>query len=138
MPAVKPFLDTCVPVYALTHGDRRQERAIEILSGEGVISIQILNEFANVCQRKLQLDWQKTVRALSNLYLFCPDPIELTLSLHQNGIQIARRYGFSVYDGQMVAAALEARCTTLYTEDLQHGQIIEGLRIVNPFLAAGS
>jgi predicted nucleic acid-binding protein len=49
-------------------------------------------------------------------------------------LRISKRYGFSIWEGLIVAAANQARCSTLLTEDLQHGQIIEGLRIENPFL----
>ena len=49
-------------------------------------------------------------------------------------MRICERYGYSVYDGLIIAAAVEGDCTRLYSEDLQHGQIIEGLRIENPFL----
>jgi predicted nucleic acid-binding protein len=65
----------------------------------------------------------------------CPDPLPLTLDTHRAALRICARYGFSVYDGLILAAAVEARCSRLLTEDLEHGQVVEGVRIENPFLA---
>ena len=60
--------------------------------------------------------------------------VPLTVLIHQRGLQVAERYGFSIYDALIVAAALDADCATLYTEDLQHGQVIDRtLTITNPF-----
>lgn len=66
-----------------------------------------------------------------------PHPVPISLSTHQRGIRVAERYGFTIYDSLMIAAALEAGCRTLLTEDLQDGMQIESLQIHNPFLAAG-
>jgi predicted nucleic acid-binding protein len=57
----------------------------------------------------------------------------LDIETHDLGLDIGERYGFSIYDGLIVAAALRAKCVILYTEDLQHGQAIEKLQIRNPF-----
>lgn len=132
----RPFLDTCIFVYTLVDGEPRQKRAIEIVDGGGKVSIQVLNEFANVCRRKMHMSWDEIVGALQSVRYFCPNPIPITLSVHEKALGIGRRHGFSVYDCLMIAAAAEAQCTTLYTEDLQHGQIVEGLRVVNPFRSA--
>jgi predicted nucleic acid-binding protein len=64
----------------------------------------------------------------------CPDPLPLTLETHRAALRICERYGFSMYDGLILAAAVEGRCTKFYSEDMQHGQVVEGLRIENPFL----
>jgi predicted nucleic acid-binding protein len=129
------FFDTCVLAYAFIAGDSRQKRALELLVEGGVISVQVLNELGNVCRRKIQMDWNETTGALESVKVCCRAPLPLTLSLHESGIRVARRYGFSIYDGLILAAAIEAGCSTLFTEDLQHGQVIEGVRIENPFLA---
>jgi predicted nucleic acid-binding protein len=63
----------------------------------------------------------------------CPPPLPVTLSVHQRGIDIARRTGYHIYDSLMLAAALEAECAIFYTEDIQNGQVIDGLTIRNPF-----
>lgn len=56
------------------------------------------------------------------------------MTLYQRGLEIAERWRFSFYDALIVAAALSAGCKTLYSEDLQHDQRLDGLRVVNPFL----
>lgn len=62
----------------------------------------------------------------------------LTEDVHDRGLDIAERYGFSLYDSMIVAAALCAGCTTLFTEDLQHRQVIDGaLTVRNPFVGVG-
>jgi predicted nucleic acid-binding protein len=132
------FLDTCVVVYAFVSSDARQIKSLEILADGGVVSVQVLNELANACRRKLLMNWEETVGALEGVKLCCQKTVPLTQTVHEGGVKLARRYGFSVYDGLILAAALEAGCTTLYTEGLQHGQVVEGVRIENPFLAAST
>ncbi len=60
-------------------------------------------------------------------------PLPLTAEIHDAAVDISERYGFHFFDSLIVAAALRAKCSILYTEDLQHGQKIEGLTIRNPF-----
>jgi len=134
--SARVFLDTSVLVYAFVQGDAHQQRSLKILSDGGLISVQVLNELATVCSKKLCMNWTEMEAALESIRLCCPPAIALTLGLHEEAVRIGRRYGYSIYDGLILAAALEARCTTLYTEDLQHGQLIEGLRIENPFQSA--
>jgi predicted nucleic acid-binding protein len=132
----KVFLDTCVLTYAFVAGDARQKRALEVLADGGTISVQVLNELANTCFRKLRMNWDETSNALTLVQELCLSPISLTLAIHKEGVRLARRYGFSFYDSLIVAAAMDAGCATLLTEDLQHGQMVEGMRIENPFLRA--
>jgi predicted nucleic acid-binding protein len=68
--------------------------------------------------------------------IFCPDPVSLTEDLHRSAVEISARYGFHIYDSLILAAAMEAGCTTLLTEDMQDGQVVDGVRIENPFLPA--
>ena len=134
---VKPFFDTNVLLYLLSD-DARADRAEEILGGGGEISIHVLNEFASVASRKLGMsfaeirDFSRAVRGMCNV-------IGLTLDTHELGLEIAERYGFSIYDALIVAAALLAGCDTLYSEDMQHNQEIDGkLTIRNPFTSEGN
>jgi len=131
----KPFLDTNVVLYAFRQGDARSQRAENLLAAEGTLSVQVLNEFVNVARRKLNKSWEEVRRALGILRVFCPDPAPVTIETHNRAVQIAERYGYSIFDSLIVAAALERQCETLYSEDLQAGQVIEGrLRIENPFI----
>jgi len=131
----KPFLDTNVVLYAFRQGDARSQRAEMLLAAGGTLSVQVLNEFVNVARRKLNKRWEEVRRALGILRVFCPDPAPVTIETHDRAVQIAERYGYSIFDSLIVAAALERQCETLYSEDLQAGQVIESrLRVRNPFI----
>jgi len=64
---------------------------------------------------------------------YAAEVVPVTHEIHVAGIALLGRYHFSVYDAMIVAAALDAECTTLYSEDMQHGQVHDGLRVANPF-----
>lgn len=90
----------------------------------------------SVARRKLGMSWEQIGDALAAIRVLCPSPMPLTLDMHDAGVRIANKYGFQFYDAQIAAAALEAECTTLYSEDFQDGQIIEGrLTVRNPFVS---
>lgn len=133
MPA-NVFFDTSVLVYLAVQDDARAEAAFQLLADGGVLNTQVLNEFVNVARRKMRMDWDEVEQTLEDIRV-ASEPIRpLTLEIHEVGVQIARRYGFRIYDALIVAAALDAGCTTLYSEDLQDGQRIGALMIRNPFL----
>ena len=128
----KAFFDTNVLLYLLA-GDARANRAEEILGGGGEISIQVLNEFASVASRKLGMSFPE-IRDISRSVRGVCNVSPLTLDTHELGLEIAERYGFSIYDALIVAAALLAGCDTLYSEDMQNNRRIDGkLTIKNPF-----
>jgi predicted nucleic acid-binding protein len=131
--SAKPFLDANIVVYAFASNDARSEKADALLQAGGAISVQVLNEFVNVLRRKQRRDWEEIDDALGVLKVLLDPPYPLTVEMHEAAIGIARQYGFSIYDSLIVAAALRAGCSTLYSEDLQHGQTIERLTIRNPF-----
>lgn len=128
------FLDSNVLLYTLAAGDRRQPIAVDLLTKGGAISVQVLNEVANVARRKLGLSWTEVADALASLRQLCSPPAPLTLSTHEAAVAIAERHQIALYDALIVAAALEAGCATLLSEDLHHGLVIEGrLTVQNPF-----
>ena len=130
----KPFLDTNVLIYALARHDPREERARELLAQGGVISVQVLNEFASVARRKLKMSWRELNDALDAIETLCPDPVPLTIDTHHDALKIAEKQRCGIYDALIAAAALQVECTTLYSEDFQDGQTIrEQLTIRNPF-----
>jgi predicted nucleic acid-binding protein len=129
----KPFIDTNVIVYAFEEGARKQQVALNLLAAGGVTSVQVLNEFAGVARRKLGFGWTEIEEAVAGICVLLPGPAPLRLQTHVRAVQMAERFDFSIYDGLIVAAALEAGCSVLYTEDLQHGQKIESLTFNNPF-----
>jgi len=100
-----------------------------------VISVQVLNEFAAVASRKLRKPWPEIAPALRAIRALFPEPRPLTAATHDAALDLAGRLGCQFHDALILASALEAGCDTVLTEDLQHGQRIEGrLTIRNPFL----
>ena len=130
----KVFFDTNVLVYVVGQHDQRTVPAETLLAGGGVVSVQVLNELASVARRKLGMTWEEITEALTAIRVLCPSPVSITVEMHEAALRIAVQYGYHIYDALITAAALEAGCTTLYSEDLQDGQIInERLTIRNPF-----
>lgn len=127
------FIDTNVIVYLASGDLAKAQRAEEVILAGGTISVQVLNEIANVARRKMQLSWNETHAFLSSIrYLLSVVPV--TVETHETGIRLAERYSVSVYDAMILASALLAGCEALWSEDMQHGAVIEGrLRVVNPF-----
>ena len=104
-----------------------------LLAAGGALSVQVLNEFVAVARRKLDKSWEDVRRALDILRVFCPEPVPVTVEIHERAVRIAERYGYSIFDSLIIAAALHAGANTLYTEDMRDGQAIDGLTIRNPF-----
>lgn len=130
----RAFFDTNVLVYAALKNDPRSGRSEELLAVGGVISIQVLNEFVSVARRKFKTPWDDVRVALQWIRLLCPDPIPITIDIHEEAVSIAEKYGLGIYDALIAAAALDAKCGILYSEDLRDGQVIDGdLTIRNPF-----
>lgn len=127
------FFGTSVLLYLASSDDAKADRAEGLLAGGGAVSVQVLNEIANVAQRKMRLSWSETHAFLDSLRrLLTVYP--LTLDVHETGLSLARRHGFSVYDAMVVASALHAGCDTLWSEDMHSGLVVEdAVRIINPF-----
>jgi predicted nucleic acid-binding protein len=130
------FLDTNILVYAHREGDYRTAIARQVLFEGGVVGVQVLNEFASIARAKLGFTWPQVREAIDNILILCPNPRVLGIDTHLHAVGLSHRYGFSIWDGLIVAVAIEAKCSTLLTEDLQQGQVVEGVRIENPFLRA--
>src|SRR6266567_4386944 len=130
----KVFFDTNVLIYAIAQNDSRGPRAEALLAAGGVVGVQVLNEFVSVARRKMRMPWKDVTEALDAIRVLCPAPVSITISTHEMALKIAQDHGCEIYDALVVAAALEAGCAILYSEDLQHGQIINGkLTVRNPF-----
>lgn len=131
----KIFLDTNIVVY-LYSGDEPEKQAAALAYIEQntpVISTQVLSELANTLSRKFGLPHDVVAQAVAEVRDACtvvpvmPDTIMQALAL-------AKKYQYAYYDSLILAAALSAGCETLATEDMQHGQVVEGaLTIRNPF-----
>ena len=127
------FFDSNILIYGFVDDDPRGAQARALLERGGVISVQCLNEFVSVARRKQGKDWSRIdeeIQLVSEVAVTVP----LTMEVHRLGTEVARRYLLSVYDAMIVAAALLADCTTLYSKDMHDGLVIEDrLTIVNPF-----
>jgi predicted nucleic acid-binding protein len=127
------FFDSNVILYFASDSDAKSLRAEQLAMRGGVISVKVLNECANVLRIKRARPWPEVKDFLSGLRLRFRI-LPLTVDIHQSGLRLAERYGFSIYDSFIVASALMAGCDTLWSEDMQNGMIADGrLRIVNPF-----
>jgi predicted nucleic acid-binding protein len=131
--SAKAFIDSNVALYLLSADATKADRAELVIAAGGVISVQVLNEVTNVTRRKLGMSWAETDEILAGLRSACSvEP--LTMQTHDTGRRLAERYGLSVYDAMIAAAALLAGCAKRDSEDLLHGVLIERqLRICNPF-----
>jgi predicted nucleic acid-binding protein len=134
MSAADAFVDTSVLLYLLSNDTEKADRVETLLAEQGTISVQVLNEFAAVAIRKLKMSVAEVREVLGTIRAVC-DVEPVTIETHDRALAIVERYGFSLYDSLLIAAALIAGSRKLYCEDLQHGQLIERqLRIVNPFV----
>ena len=114
---------------------RTAAAAAQGLLGRGcVISVQVLNEFANVARRKLGMTWREAREPLDAIRTLCRAISPVDIGTHEEALRIAERHGYAVFDALIVAAALRTGCAILYSEDMQDGMTIDGrLRIVDPF-----
>ena len=134
------FIDTNVFIYQLEALDERKSAIAEQLIRDGIangtacISFQVIQETLNVVLRKaaIPLD-REAARSYLETVLAPLFRVPATVDLYQRALDVQGRYRYSLYDSLIVAAALVAGCKRLYSEDLQHGQQIDGLTIHNPF-----
>jgi predicted nucleic acid-binding protein len=133
MKDARVFFDTNILLYLLSEDNEKASCVETLVSKGGFISVQVLNEFASVAYRKLGMTYAEIREYLVTIRAIC-DIRPLMVETHLLGLDIAERYGFSFYDSLIVGAALLADCSTLYSEDMQHGQKIENsIMIANPF-----
>ena len=136
--SVEDFIDTNIFVYLFDETDLIKHQRAEALVRDslvnrtGCISYQIVQETLSILIQKLDVSTELATQLLDDVLvpLWQIDP---TPMLYRRSLHVQTRYGFSFYDSLIVAAALEAGCTRLYTEDLQHGQQIGQLTIDDPF-----
>lgn len=138
---MKAFIDTNVLIYWVDAG-ARADVVEQLLGGDCVISVQVLNEFANVLIKKRAMPLASVLELSQTLTEIC-EVIDLSLRTHQNALALMKKYKLSLYDANIVAAALLSGSAVLYSEDMQDGLNIKlpgasagaSLSIRNPFLA---
>jgi len=127
------FFDTNVLLYLASGDPAKADRAERLVAEGGTISVQVLNEIANVARRKMRMSWKETNGFLAMVRGLLP-VVPMTIETHEAGIALAERYGFSTYDAMIAASAMLSGCDTLWSEDLQHDMTVnDRLRIINPF-----
>lgn len=138
--SVESFIDTNLFVYQLEALDERKSATADRIIRGGIetksacISFQVVQECLNTALRKAEipLSMEQTKTYLDNILtpLF---RVPASIPLYYRALDVQARYRYHFYDSLIIAAALDAGCTRLYSEDLQDGQRIEGLVITNPF-----
>jgi predicted nucleic acid-binding protein len=127
------FFDSNILIYLASGDSSKADRAEAVLRDGGAISVQVLNEVANVARRKMKMSWRETRSLLSSLRgLLAVHPV--TIETHELGLALAERHNLAIYDALIAASAVLAECDRLWSEDMQDGMAIDKrLRIVNPF-----
>ncbi len=134
MATIEPFLDTNVLVYLMSAGTDKADRSHTLVRAGAVISVQVLNEFTRVGRRKFGLSFAEVRDILKTVRTTCRI-VPLTLEVHEQALRLAEQYQLHIFDSNIVASAVLAGCSTLYSEDMHHGLVIDGLTITNPYRA---
>ena len=134
MNAKKIFFDTNTLLYLLSSDTKKADWVSKNLQQSNVISVQVLNEFTSASIRKIKISNNELDEFL-DLFTSTFNIRSLDIDTFETGLIVSRRYGYQHYDSMIIAAALQAGCEKLYSEDMQHRQVIDKrLQIVNPFL----
>lgn len=127
------FFDTNIFLYSILTDDlAKAETAIAKIALGGTISVQVLNEAISVLRRGKKWGWEE-VDIVLQAAEGTLEVIDLTIESQHLAVLISRRYGYSIYDANILASAKLAGCDTLWSEDMRHGQVVEGVLITNPF-----
>ena len=137
--ADKVFLDTNILIYSYSEDEIKKQaianKVLEDYSENIVISKQVINELINVLFKKFKLSSDDIENAVLELDTFIPI-VDFDITTQIKALRLKEKYKLQYYDALIVATALESGCTTLFSEDMQHHQVIDSvLTIVNPFVA---
>jgi len=136
----KYFIDTNILIYSFDETALEKQKVAQqiiqnaLTNGSGVISSQVIQEFFNVAIRKFSspMSLEDCSNYLHSVLIpLCQ--VFTSAKLYENTLNIMKTYNYTLYDSLIITAALEANCTILYSEDLQHNQKIGKLKIINPF-----
>jgi predicted nucleic acid-binding protein len=131
--SAEQFFDTNVILYLLSGDRAKADRAEALLAQGGTISVQVLDECADVASRKLKMTYAEIGDVLATVRAVCR-VVPVTEEMHDLALGLADRHRFAFHDAVIVAASLLERCAVLVTEDLQDGYMVEGqLTISYPF-----
>lgn len=133
MSAAPAFADSNVLLYLLSGDTTKAARTEALLLERPTIGVQVLNEFANVAHRKFGMPWPEVVEVLDGVRRLCVVR-PLTAAVHDAALALVQRHAFTWYDALILAAAQDAGCRVLWSEDLQHGlHVRRQLTVRNPF-----
>ena len=130
------FFDTNIIIYLYSADEPEKRRRSQALldARDGIISMQVLNEFSNTLRKKFKFEYDaidSAIKELSSNFIVVTQNLRTIFS----AFNVGKRYGYSYYDSLIISTARENDCAILYSEDLQHGQVIEDtLTIINPFV----
>ena len=129
------FIDSNIMIYAYSSTEiSKKDKVLLMLENEEIaISTQVINEFIWIMSRKFNVDME-SLKVINNNLFEIFNVGMVSKATIDKAIDIAKRYKYAYWDSLMLSSALESRCIAIYSEDMQHGQIIEGVRIINPFL----
>ncbi len=137
--SVKHFLDTNIIIYSFEStekGERAKALVKEALTiGTGHISYQVVQELINVSSKKFKVPMKtEDIKKYLRHVLYPLLSVYSSQDLYLSALDISERWQYSFYDSLIIASALSIDCEILYSEDLQHGQKVFGLQIINPFI----
>lgn len=132
MMSTEAFFDTNIIMYFASESDVKAKRSSQLLMSGGVVSVQVLNEFARASLAKRKIGFIEVRKVLDAIKSVCT-VVPVTIETHERGLAYAERYRLGVYDSMIVAAAVMAGCRTLYSEDMHHSLKIDGLTVKNPY-----
>jgi predicted nucleic acid-binding protein len=127
-------IDSNIAVYAFMDAGPKARVAADAIGRADFVSVQVLNEFASVASRKHGRSWEEIGGKIADLRAAIGRVLTVDGSANAEALRIAARYRLSFYDALMLATALLGGARTIYSEDMQHGLVIDDtLRIVDPF-----
>lgn len=129
------FIDSNILIYSYSSTEiGKKDKVLLILENEEIaISTQVINEFIWIMSRKFNVDME-SLKVINNNLFEIFNVGMVSKATIDKAIDITKSYKYAYWDSLMLSSALESRCIAIYSEDMQHGQIIEGIRIINPFL----
>jgi predicted nucleic acid-binding protein len=126
------FLDSNVLLCLLSANAGKADTAEALLTQAPTISVQVLSEITSVCLHKLKMPWSEITDLLQAVKATCRI-VPLTVETHAQAVRVARQHHVSFYDAHIVATAIASGASTLMSEDMHEGLIVQGVRVQNPF-----
>jgi predicted nucleic acid-binding protein len=136
----KFFIDTNIFIYSFDATNKHKQAISTTLiqdaleNGKGIISYQVIQECLNVISQKFKIPISVAdAQIYLNQVLNPLCEVFPSIQLYSTALKLKKETQYSFYDSLMLAAALEKNCSTLYSEDLQHGRKIKSVTIINPY-----